>query len=638
MNNGVAMITAFPRIVKGETIYSIITKYHFMMKHEHYISTFRNIYARDYSSFSGIGVDLPHNIKQMYNSTKQFKIKKFIDDWLYDHTALGYYTFFTNSDNRHKVKERMLVSDNAGLVFVSGKSTTGVRDFLYLRVCKECLEEDIINTGVGSWYLLHQLPGVFVCERHKSILVNSTLSRRTKILQIPRLEDCLYDEENFLSLQKREILSQIATLTKEILLNNNYPQWDHQVIKEGFRGLFILSGYGERQTTAYNNLIVPDIKDYYGDEIIQLIYNVHGFSIDSIWRLWSHNKVNQNIQHPLLHILLIHFLYHKTGIDRTEVGIEEFIYLGQSRYNRKSTANVHLVCLNHSCLSFKQAGKCVVNQKRLPEKTIYYVYCSECGFKYRSSHLPLDINECSWDSIIDIGGNLRDKIEKMYFSEGLSPYKIASILKITEYSVKLAVNLVNKTNGSSSSLKFNKEKDRFDWLTQMENNPEKTKSELVKEHYALYKRLYRHDKEWLFSRSYNKIPRKKVIDVVDWKKRDKEIVPMLKDAYFRLMARNPPTRITKNQLIIETRLNWSKRYDQKLPSSIQYIKSVEENNDQFTIRKARMVLEEQKKLPLTEQHKRKIMTHKVGYFNKISTEAKQTIQVMLEDFYNELLF
>lgn len=50
-----------------------------------------------------------------------------------------------------------------------------------------------------------------------------------------------------------------------------------------------------------------------------------------------------------------------------------------------------------------------------------------------------------------------------------------------------------------------------------------------------------------------------------------------------------------------------------------------------------MVLEEQKKLPLAEQFKPKIMTNKVGYFAKISVETKQHIRKMLDDYFKEFL-
>jgi hypothetical protein len=36
--------------------------------------------------------------------------------------------------------------------------------------CKECLDEDIKNYGVGYWRVVHQLPGVHQCPRHLSVL------------------------------------------------------------------------------------------------------------------------------------------------------------------------------------------------------------------------------------------------------------------------------------------------------------------------------------------------------------------------------------------------------------------------------------------------------------------------------------
>lgn len=103
------------------------------------------------------------------------------------------------------------------------------------------------------------------------------------------------------------------------------------------------------------------------------------------------------------------------------------------------------------------------------------------------------------------------------------------------------------------------------------------------------------------------------------------------------MEKIPPVRITRHTLFKEAKLKWYQKYQRKLPRTLEYIQSIAESMDQFAIRKAEFIIEEQKKLPLAERFKPKIMTHKVGYFNKISPEAKKIIRKKLDDYYAEYI-
>lgn len=632
------MITAFPRVVNGETIYSIVSKYHVMVNHKHYRSTLRNLYSGESLNFTGMSIDLPSRISQIHKATLHFKIKEQEEQWVLDHTAYPYYTYFTNQEARNKILHGMLKGENSGIILASGKGASRIKDFSNMRICFECFNQDTENTGVATWYLIHQLPGVFICPWHKTTLHDSSLYRKAKVLEIPTHENCQMEVIPSISSNTRKQLSRISDLTKEILFHNQFPSWDFKLIKEGYIGLLKHAGYGSYHSFLFQKEIINDISNFYDIEFLDLLKEAHNFSMDSLRKLWVSKD---NIQHPIYHLILINFLYDKLGIDRKSVNIENLIYRGQNLYRSENynieEAKKRLVCLNRLCSEYKQANYCEVSHAISRKRPVFHVNCKKCGFIYRLIDLPQKYDDYKCDAIIDVGDLLREKIIKMYFHEHMSIYKITNILKVSEHSVRKALNMFESTAVSPPNLKFDSEKDKAQWTKILKNNPDKTKYQLVSEYTALYKRLYRYENDWVMSQPYKKSSKEKAINKVDWKERDQEIVIKLSEAYETLLIRYPPVRITKNLLIVEANLSWERRYDQKLPLSVKYIKSIEENNDQYTLRKARMILVEQKKLPLPAQFKPKRMTHKVGYFAKISRETKQIIRQMLDDYYKEFL-
>lgn len=555
------MITTFPRIFKGETIHSILSKYHIMMNHIHYRSTLRNLYSGQSLDFVGISIDLPSKVSGIHQSTLHFKIKEHEKKWVYDHTAYAYYTYFTNQEARRKILKGILNSTKSGIILASGKGAFRVKDFSNLRICFECFKQDRENTGVASWYLIHQMPGVFICPFHNQILRESSLYRKTKILEVPTLENCKMQEETIsISLSTRKLLSQISNLTEKILFPNKLPSMDLKLIKEGYIGLLKQAGYGSYHSFLFQKEIINDIRDFYGNELFHILIETHNFSIDSLRKLWSSND---KVQHPIYHIILINFLYEKLHVDREKVHIEELINRGQNFYLKNyniEEAKKKVVCLNRLCNEYKQTTYCEVSHK-IYKRPVLQVNCKKCGFSYRLSDLPQDYYDYKYDAIIDVGTLLKERILKMHYYEHLSLYKIAEILKISEYSIKKTFHLCENKVINPLNLKFHSKKDKAEWTEILTNNPNKTKSHLISEHTALYKRLYRHEKMWVMSRTYKKKLKKNGLDKVDWKERDLEVIMKLREAYGTLLKRYPTVRITKNLLVVEANLSWNKRYD-----------------------------------------------------------------------------
>lgn len=81
-------------------------------------------------------------------------------------TAAGYTYLFSNTTNQMKRVLKDLIPTKNNL-FAAGIDS--LRD-VHLQVCEECMQEELSERGYYVIHTLHQLPGVTVCNKHKTPL------------------------------------------------------------------------------------------------------------------------------------------------------------------------------------------------------------------------------------------------------------------------------------------------------------------------------------------------------------------------------------------------------------------------------------------------------------------------------------
>ncbi|QHC05371.1 hypothetical protein GRQ40_16520 [Anoxybacillus sp. PDR2] len=630
------MITIFPQVVNGETIYSVVSKYHHMSGNDSMVRTSSEIFNKYYAAAHGYNIDMPLGLSTLHEATKKFNIKSSMEEWVYDHTSFNYFTFFGNTEQSQKMMDSMLYTDRSGVILSSGKGASRIKDFIYLRFCHECLQQALSEKGLGFWKLHHQLPGVYYCVEHQQETDDSTIVRNPDTFEIPNQDNCkktnVYTPTNI----NRKALIRLAKLTQKILDTNEKDDEFFEYRPQIYTGLLKHAGYGSYHSSVLTKPFLSDIVDYYGDETLELFWKHHRFRIHRVKDLWKTQKTRQ---HPLLHLILINFLYEVFQLDDS-YSLQDLFAQGKSLYNKDvyniNVAKKKFVCLNRLCSVYQMNQCCHVTHQIQQKITFYYVQCTKCGFTYRKKGIPSHTELYTWDVVVEAGSLLREHISNLH-KEGLSTYKIAQILKISPSVVTRVLENKKVTKKKSQWLKYDQEKDRKQWLELLQTYPDDTKSQLSKRNTALFKRLHRHDREWLDRLNYKETERVPIREFVDWEQRDEEYLKEVIQSYHRLLEKIPPVRITRHTLFKEAKLKWYQKYQRKLPRTLEYIQSIAESMDQFAIRKAEFIIEEQKKLPLAERFKPKIMTHKVGYFNKISPEAKKIIRKKLDDYYAEYI-
>lgn len=159
------------------------------------------------------------------------------------------------------------------------------------------------------------------------------------------------------------------------------------------------------------------------------------------------------------------------------------------------------------------------------------------------------------------------------------------------------INEINKTNNHYSLEnvninKLNTYKEII--LKEINNNNNLTRTQIRDRFQKEYIYLYRYDKEWLFNNLPEKTKIKQCNIRIDWSKRDKEYLKILKEKYKELINNKTMIRITKGSLSKPLGIlsNIEKKLD-KLPLTKKFLDEVCESTTDFQLRRGKNVIDTQ---------------------------------------------
>lgn len=630
------MISIFPSIHPGESIFSVLSRFHIISGY-YYLGSQHTFNAVFNNKKKQILIDFPYNIESLHTNTNVFKVKKHSRDWVLSHTSFGYYTYFMGKNERKMILDTMLGNQYYNIHLKTGKAASRIYDFSHLKYCKACYDEDNDKFGYACWYSHHQLPGVYVCEKHQQELYLSTNKRDSTELIPLNIESILEFHNSELNKDiNQDRLAEISLLS---LMINQSEEGYHQVEKlsEIYRNFLKLLMYGRYQKQINSREVVSDLLLFYGVKTIEHLGIEKNIFIKTITKLWTNQKSNS---HPLYHLLLINFLYSKLGYNPKELKIHELLNEGnkihdQVEVNREIIKKM-LVCLNPYCPSYNQDMDSRI-KITISKQTIKSNYkCHKCGQNYLKRGSQFNPEDYKWDILLECGWLLKEMVKQLHRGENLKCYTIARILDIPEAAVRSTIEADTSSDVKSKPImKFDKERDRNEWVRLMHSNPKLTISQIRKLNPGLYKRLYNNDKAWFNKLKYPKCKRvnKKT---VKWDKRDLEYLSKLQKAAENLLTKYPCVRITFFSLLREANLiNYYRQFD-KMPISLNFARSAAEEWDVYYLRRTQEIINRERKLPIEKRNRRKELTVKTGYSLARSKVTKEKIKKMLDEHFEYL--
>ncbi len=578
------MINYFPPINHDELIYSILGRYHKTDGNNNIKDTFQDFFSR--STITPI-VDLPCHLDELSsNLPKDMGYSS--EFFIHNCTLFPFYSPFMCHESRRKCINIMKSGNGSTLKTKMGIVAGGICKKNHIYYCPKCVEHEEGNQIEPYIHRLHQVEGVFICDKHDCKLKEYGQGILSKI-QVTYIDvnKVNYEVEYMDDKNTQDKLLKITNEVKYLLENDVSSYLNNVKIHERYYDLLDEKGYLTASKCVKQDKLGRDFINYYGSDFLDILESQINIKDENNWLKIILRKTHR-IVHPIRHILLIDFL---SG------SIKSFIY-----YNPEPQV---YPCLNKFCNSFKNSSSTEykITSDYKTREPVATVTCKDCGFIY-SRKKSSDIYRIG--TIKDFGFLWLGKLEEILAYNKES--SLRSISREMECDPKTIVKYANKLGYSNSiqstmkiytkRIKNTQENKGLRYknsiLELIRANPTISITEIKQLKYKDYMWLYKNDKVWLMAVSpTHKKPDSNVHNKVDWDKRDRELVESLQTAYLSVKNNEPEIRITKTLLgrkckvlpYIEKKLN-------KLPLSKEYLEIIQESVEEFQIRRVNTICDD----------------------------------------------
>jgi hypothetical protein len=616
------MITFFPVSYEDEILYSIIARYHIQSGNISIKSTLSDLYGC--SSITSV-IDLPSHIDKIISNLPidhQFTSDELIDKF----TLFNYYSSFVPPENSETIRKYMK-GDNGGSIYNKiGLMASSITLNKFVKFCPDCMKEDLVRYGEIYWHRIHQVSGVLICPKHHVFLIDSTVNSRgfnKHEFIAATYKNCII-KENYKKYSGDE-LNKIFFIAKnaEKLLNNNFERKSIKWFCNQYINVLKKIGYASVNGKVKQKDLIRNFKEYYGEELLLLFQSNFNVESENNWLSDLVRRKNKTT-HPLRHLLFIQFL----GITLEELFNKEIEY--------KPFGNGPWPCLNPAAEHFKED---VINYVDIrysfdTKKPIGSFACS-CGFIYTRTGSDVDHDaRFRIGKVQSYGQVWKQKLRDLVLN-GKSIYEISKILDVDPATVKKYIDITFGTppcqdiSGNCTEVYISDDVEnnkKNEWLTLIQQYPDKSKTELRKLKPALYTWLYRNCKEWLSENSPKKVEFRYENSRVNWEERDNKILMLAREKVQEILKREgKPKRITISIIGSELGIRplLGKHLD-KLPMTEKYLNEQTESITEFQHRRIDWAIKE-----LNEEGKVKELWRvyrKAGIRKEYQDELKEIVK------------
>ncbi|MCT4594620.1 MAG: TnsD family transposase [Anaeromicrobium sp.] len=589
------MLTFFTDPYEDELLYGTISRYHYYAGNIDFKDTLKELFGKTSVVPT---LYLPSNLNYL---SSQLSKKYTADYFIYNHTVYPYYAPFITKETQKKVIEGMKGDGGKSLytkIGITAGSICAKDGIYYCPVCSKC---DLDKKGEVYIHRLHQLQGIEFCPCHKVKLKKYKIDKNTSSrIEFIRLDENYMDfsEETEDDKHIEDVFTQVGK-SAEFLLNNRLYSLDKHNTHKEYKKLLdhkelLTINKGIKQRELHERLV-----GHYGKIVLEKLESSIDKDNEYNWlKVLSRNT--KRAVHPLRHILFINLLG----------AIEEFFNKNKNKYTPFGQSP--WPCLNPVSEHYKNN---VINdlnitadyKTRVPVGT----FSCDCGFIY-SRKGP---DKCSDDRyrigrIKEFGHVWKNKLKRYLKEEKYGLRELGRMMKcdpktILKFDAEFEIYYFDKsknvnmkkdnTDVLKDEINIDEYKDKI--LSLMSENPTKTRTEIRQLCKKEYSYLYKYDKEWLYEILPNKtIADNKDKEIVDWGKRDKEILRSVKEKYNELIGKDIPIRITLSRIGRELGILSSLEKNLgKLPETKTYILNITESVRDFQIRRSKKIIDEHMK-------------------------------------------
>ncbi len=516
-----------------ELLYSVLTRYHLRSNNTSPKWTLREIFGTENVIPT---IDLPSHLNIL--AARNGSVHASADQWIVRHTLYPFYAPFLPKNRANRLRKLMKSQNGSGIHTLVGITASTMERSSDLRLCLSCYEHDIQQFGEPYWHRIHQLPGVWVCPRHKIILHKITypVSERFGLTILP-ISQSMFRSVPIADRLPDQVLNhlievaldiQMLIQTKETLeLHKSRDIIMTRMVEQGF----VTGGMRIRQQKLEEQFV-----RFYGQSLLAMLECLPHRN-DYSWLALATRVSVRRAVHPLRMILLYRFLYGSFHS-----------FLEQSGQAYAPFGKKPWPCLNKAADHYKRRVITICQISRCTDtgKPVGTFIC-ECGFSYsRRGPDQTEDDRFRRGRITSFGLIWTRKLQECQ-SKGLSYRASAKVLGVDTNTV------IKYANGAET-----------------DRNIEVSKAN--KEAKSIVSRKAR-------PRSYKR---------VDWEKRDLELSWLVEEACKAMLSDNhaKPTRVTIAAIGKRIRkLSLLEKHKHRLPITMKILTPHLESVTEFQIRR-----------------------------------------------------
>lgn len=316
------MLTFFPTPYQDELLHSVLARYHVRSGNQSPKVTIEDLFG---NRTTRAGVCLQGNLLNLVKRLPAL-CNLTVQDIVEQNTLFPLFSNFLEREQAENTLDLMKHGNGAAIYSKSGISASSIVSKEFLYYCLDCYHEEQEKYCEAYWHRTHQVPGVFICPHHGTVLKKSKRSLLDKNAHefIPAIENEISMEGFTLYLNDSEY-EELLGISQDIywMLNSNIRgQIDYQATylrSLEDKGLATCSGRVKHEEFQ------ESIISHYGNKVLNLLQSNVDLIKGNSW-LQSIVRKHRYSFHPIRHVLIMRFLagnassfYSSTSITSTDI-------------------------------------------------------------------------------------------------------------------------------------------------------------------------------------------------------------------------------------------------------------------------------------------------------------------------------
>lgn len=587
------MLAHFPTPYHDELLYSVIARYSQRVSYPRNRAIVEELFGR--GTIIAV-VDFPASLQSLIN--RLIPGHDFTVDYLIDHhTLLPFYATFLPPERVRQLRLDMAGDNGSVIQFRAGLMASRIKGLSHLRYCPACALADREEYGEAHWHRRHHLVGVMFCPDHQLLLLNSpvAISERSTRYEFIAAETVIPRGEDKFSPAPSDLHPVLAELANDAawMLGQPASGSNPKDLQQRYLSLLQKRGLATYTDQVRDALLLQEFQTYYPSDLLhQLQCDLNPDSGDN-WLVRLVRRPDKT-QHPLHHLLLIHFLGRTAATFFAEQPTWD--YFGQAPWP----------CLNPVCSHYRQdvIPKCMIRYSYESHRPIGTFVC-ECGFSYdRAGPDQSPSDRLCYSNIISFGSVWETHLKQLWTDPEVSLRQAAQRLGVDPHTVKRQAARLGLTEGGrkrpgpitikfSGKLPSNHERYYLQWEKLRRENPEAGIKQLRQLLPSVYTWLYRNDPDWLRKQLPAIMPRPDAQPRIDWTARDTEVAQAMRTAAEQLRQSEQPVWLTTTAIARTAgHLALIHQHLDKLPQTRATLEDLLESRIDFAVRRVRWALEQ----------------------------------------------